>query len=98
MTNTLRDKQLKEQIEKIRQIKRDFNKTFNTESGKRVLANLREEFYGNHSTYYPDHDRTMVNVGLQSAFFYIQRMMDLDVEEILKKQRSLVLDPGPIIE
>lgn len=91
-------KQVEQQLEKIRQLKRDFNKTFTTESGKRVLENLRKELYGGTSTYHPDHDRTMVNVGLQSAFFYIERMMNLDAEEILTKQRKEMHDVGPIIE
>lgn len=98
MSDGTRDKAVKEQLAKIRQLKRDFNKTFNTEPGKRVLKNLQDELYGKHSTYAVDHDRTMVNVGMQAAFFYIERMMNLEAEEILKKQRRDVSDPGEIIE
>ena len=65
----------------------DFNTTFSTPCGKKVLNNLSAYCYENRSTYVEgDHDKQNVNNGKRAVILYIRSKMDYDPKNSIQNE------------
>ncbi len=73
-----------EQMAKIEQLKRDYLATFNSETGKRVLADLKKKCFINKTTFSAIRDRTLLNEGMRFVVVNIENMMNMNIETLKK--------------
>lgn len=74
-----------EQIEDLKQRKRDYVACFSTAEGKRVLADLESMCYINRTTFTPnDALRIALNEGQRFVVVHIKNMMSLDIKTLEK--------------
>ena len=77
-----------EQVKKIKQIKMDVCHTFGSEAGARTLKWLRETCF-KYDTTYEEEDKLMnINEGRRQVLLSLENMMELDIEELVKKQEG----------
>lgn len=62
--------------------KRDYEVTFSTPEGKRVLRDLARFCRANHTPYHPEHDKMLVTLGRQEVWDRINRQINLRLDQI----------------
>jgi len=65
-------------LEQIKAIKLAYKKCFESDYGKRVLADLRRRCYAHRSTFTGDVNETIFNEGTRSMLLHIESMMNMD--------------------
>jgi len=69
----------------IKQTKVDFNQTFGTDAGRRVLELLRKWCFKRDTTYTGSRDSVLINEGRRQILMSIENIIELDVDELIKK-------------
>ena len=77
-----------EQLNEIRQRKRDYLAAFGSEEGKRVLKDLEGMCYINKTTFSATRDRTLLNEGMRFVVVHIKNIMDMDIKTLTKLVRE----------
>lgn len=87
MDDIERAKRIQEQFDNMQALKADYNTTFSSDSGQRVLADLRKRGFFNKTTYAPGLDNIGIGFreGQRSLILHIDNMMNLNLE-VYKKQ------------
>ncbi len=78
-----------EELEKkTKALKVDYHQTFGTEQGKRVLKDLENRCFENHTTFAGagKSEETHINIGSRSVILTINNMMKLSVEELIARR------------
>ena len=73
----------KAKLDEVEQLKKDYLATFNSETGKKVLAHLEKICFINRTTYSAE-GKTLLNEGMRYVIVHIKNMMNFDIE-LLKK-------------
>ena len=79
------------QLDKIEQLQRDYNFTFSTPEGKRVLKHLFGLCFVLSDTFVPGKpDQSAYNQGRRAVFMEIERLCNMDISELrrLRKERG----------
>jgi len=75
-------------LEKLTALKKAYLTVFNSESGKKVLADLELRSYFHTTTFNDNPQRLAFNEGKRAMFLNIKSMMLLDIELIKKLQEA----------
>ncbi len=73
------------QQKELKKLKQDYNQTFGTEAGQRVLKDLKNRCFVYDSTYKGDGNGGWVNEGKRTVILTIESMMQLNVGEPQKE-------------
>ena len=72
------------QMAEIEQLKKDYLETFNSNAGKRVLADLERKCFINQTTFSNTEGRTLFNEGMRFVVVNIKNMINMNIA-MLKK-------------
>ena len=81
----------KEYIDKLRELKQAYQNVFESESGKKVLADLERRCFYNTTTFSQNSNTTIFNEGKRSVLLHIKNMALIDLEataKALKEQQK----------
>ena len=68
--------------ERLKGLREDYKKTFESEEGKKVLKDLEKVCLYNSTTFDKDPYVTAFQEGLRTVFLHIKTVMTLDIEEL----------------
>ena len=71
-------------LEKIKQLQMDYQATFDTETGKRVLKHLKAKCYEGKTTFHLDSRQHAFNEGGRAVLLDILNMLSIDIEQMEK--------------
>lgn len=72
-------------VAKLKGLRADYKKVFETEEGKRVMADFENTGFYRTTTFVPqDEMATMYNEGLRSFVLHIKTIMSMDIEVLEK--------------
>ncbi len=69
-------------MQKIEELKKSYMATFNSESGKKVLADLEKKCHTKNTTFAGDANRMIFREGQRSIYLHIKSMMEMDIERL----------------
>jgi len=70
-----------EQRKELQQLKMDYNQTFGSEAGQRVLKDLSKRCFKNDTTFDPSNSQAiLVNEGARQVLLTIENMRDLNLD------------------
>ena len=68
---------------KLKALREDYRKTFETPEGKRVLADLATTCFYNTTTFVPNDSMAVVfNEGNRAVYLHIKTIMEMDIETL----------------
>lgn len=76
------------ELEKLKVLKSNYIRTFSSDEGKQVLADLESKCYIKDTTFSRDPHLTAFNEGQRSVVLSIKSMMDLDVAKLKEIQSA----------
>ena len=82
------EKQAREQLARLKELKRAYNARFQGKDGQLVLRDIESQCFLNDTTYHGDKDEMLINEGMRRVALHIKSMMDLDIEKIEELNRE----------
>lgn len=79
--NRKQAREIEKQIVENQQL---YQRVFDTDDGKRVLADLRKRCYMNATTYNDNHGRMSFSEGRRSIYIHIENLLEKDLKKILE--------------
>jgi len=77
------DEQPQSNLDKLKGLRVDYKKVFDTEEGKRVMEDLENTGFYNTTTFVPnDSMATVFNEGLRAFLLHIKTVKDMDLEKL----------------